>query len=312
MVKKHPWLSLVVGGIWLANTLVCLVVVGVWLLGGWPGIPGAELATTPALTPTSLAVADQAPTEPAPQELPPAPDCGQQVLTLGETSWQVETLARADDGAIPAPQDRPGTAFLVEDSGLNDLFALSPNAENQALVGGLQAGTAASFGSQGCGTTLYTLSAPIPGPVDVAALEDQSAPGLVVFIAENDTSPGLTLRGEPSKLIFSGEPTPPPGATEVEAQIAFLETTTSSDGSAITVNVEVYNYGGQAFTLTANDVSLIPEGGQRQAPSAAKPGLPLEFQPAQRETILFTFPNPGGVEAVFQVFSAEFNLSDFR
>lgn len=144
MYNKYPWLSLVVAGIWLANTLVCLVLVGAWLLGGWPGMPGAELAAAPALSPT---LADQAPAAAAPQELPstgglpqeqlPTPDCGPQVLTLGETSWQVENLAWGDDAAINVPPDRPGIAFMVVESGLNDLFALSPGAENQALVGGL-------------------------------------------------------------------------------------------------------------------------------------------------------------------------------
>jgi hypothetical protein len=61
--NKHPRLSLVVVGIWLANTLVCLVLAGVWLLGDWPG---AELA----LTPTAPVLADQAPTEAVQQGLP--------------------------------------------------------------------------------------------------------------------------------------------------------------------------------------------------------------------------------------------------
>ena len=61
-----------------------------------------------------------------------------------------------------------------------------------------------------------------------------------------------------------------------------------------------------------NDVALVPEGGQALAPGAAEPGLPYELQPGQREAFLFTFPNPGGAEAVFQVFTVEFNLSDFR
>jgi len=312
MVKKNPRISLVVGSLWLVNLLVCLVLAGVWFVGSLPSAQSTGVSATSAPTPTSIAALPQEPDPAGQVELPPTPDCGQQVLTIGETRLQVESLARAADGSIPVPPDSPGTAYRVADSGLNDLFALSPSADNLALVSALQAGMAASLGSQNCNTTLYTLSAPIPGPVDMAALGDQSAPGLVLFIAGSADSPGITLQGEPSKLIFSGEATPPPGAWEVEAQVSFLETTISGDGSIIKVSIEIYNYGSQAFTLTSNDVVLIPEGAEPLAPGASEPGLPREFKPKEREAFDFTFPNPGNLDAVFKIFTVEINLIDFQ
>jgi len=296
----------------VANTLVCLVLIGAWLVWGSPDPLGTGALANPTPTPTLLNVLDQSTAAAAVEQLPPTPDCGQQFLTLGETRWRVESLARGADGSIPVPPDSPGTAYHVEDSSLNDLFTLSPNADNLALVSVLQAGMAASFGSESCNTTLYILAAPITGPVDMAALEDQSARGLVVYLPESADSQALTLLGEPNRLIFSGEPTPAPGIVEITAGVAFLESSPASNGASITVSVEVYNYGGQAFTLTQDDVALIPQGGEPLAPSASEPGLPREFKPAERSEFSFTFPNPAGSDAVFKIFTVEFNLADFQ
>lgn len=95
----------------------------------------------------------------------------------------------------------------------------------------------------------------------MAALEDQSTPGLVVFIPESQASPGWTLWGEPVKLIFGADETPELGVQEVEAEVGFLETTTASD--KITVSVEVYNYGG---------AGLHPDGERRGAGPGGRAG----------------------------------------
>ena len=311
-VKRNPRLSMAVGALWLVNLCACLVIASGWVLWGWWDGQSARISAAPSPAPTTIVEQPQAELPGELVELPPTPECGPLTLSLGETSLRVEPLARADDGSIPVPPDIPGTAYQVEGSGLNDLFALSPTAENLGMVNSLQAGMGASLSSENCHTTLYTLSPLIPGAVDMATLEDQSAPGLVVFIPASEASPGLTLRGEPSKLILSGEATPAPDVTEVEASVSFLETSTSLLGSTIDVSVEIYNYGGQAFTLTAGDVALIQEGAEPLAPVAAQPDLPRELIPGERVAFVFAFPNPGGMEAVFKVFTVEFNLADFQ
>ena len=241
----------------------------------------------------------------------PGPDCGGPTLTLGATSLPIEMIDLAPDGSIPVPPSQPGVAFWVAGTETNYIFALSPTPDNLALLTPLKSGDEATIVWKNCNSTKYILSAPEQAvPADTALL-DQSVSGVTVFLRTGSPATGLILRGELVEEYLEVIETPAPDASEVQAEVELLETTTSADQATILVGVSIYNYGGSPFEISIEDVSLNPENAQPFTPINSEPALPIEIKPGKSQTIYFKFPRPSASTVFFKIFDVEFPIEGF-
>jgi hypothetical protein len=197
----------------------------------------------------------------------------------------------------------------VEGTDTNRVFGLSPVPDNLSLVSALKPGATTTVTGVSCNTATYSLSAPLQGLPDNASLLDQSTSQITIFIPGESASSGTVIQGELLEETITTFNTP--DASALQAEISLLETTTSPDGSTITVGISIYNYGQTAITLSTSDVSLTPEAASPLAPVRVEPPLPIEIEAGTTETIYFTFPRPASQTAVLKVLNVEFDLEGF-
>src|SRR5436305_14677242 len=121
----------------------------VWVLGALAagviacGAQPVATPTAPVASPVATRAAATLAPLPTPTLVPPpTPPCGQPSLTLGAAKFRIETLARAADGSLAVPPDKPGLAYWIEGTNAHYVFALSPTADNLALNGSLKRGDA--------------------------------------------------------------------------------------------------------------------------------------------------------------------------
>lgn len=239
----------------------------------------------------------------------PGEGCNPPTLTLGTKQFVIKTIQLKSDDSLKVSASREGTAFWVEGTDTNQVFALSPTANNLALESTLKAGDQAVVTWANCNSTTYILSTPQKGAPGLSALLDQSVSEITVFIQADSATTGFVVKGELAAETISTFNTPDP--SEIQAEISLLETTASADGKTIRVGVSIINTGQVPITLTANDVSLASEKTAPIAPASTEPALPLEIKPGASETIYFVFPRPSSETATFKVFSAEYELEGY-
>ena len=249
------------------------------------------------------------PTQAIPTMFIPTPDCGTPTLVIGSTSYQIQTITPAADGSLPVPADTAGIAYWVEGTNTNYVFLLSPTADNLALLSSLPAGTTAKATWKNCNSTSYSLLAPESGSITASTLPDQSLNGLTIFVPSDPSGNGSLVKGEFTEEQISTFNTP--SASEIQAEIGILESTTSSDGTTIRIGVSIYNWGGSAFTLSSSNVSLTQQDGIVLTMAGSEPPLPKEIAPASTETIYFTFLRPSSPTAILKILSVEYDIQGY-
>jgi hypothetical protein len=254
------------------------------------------LSTTPTFAPTIF--------------VPPAVECAP-ALTLGTTTLQIETIQRAPDGTVSLPAQEGGIAYWVDGTESESVFLLSSTVENRALVSVLEEGSAAAVTWSNCNSVTYTLSAPQPGMFASTDSPGGLGSDISIFLQPGAAGEGLAVRGELIEEQIVSISTPIPGSVEVQAEISLLEIVTSPDGATIQVEVSIFNYGGSAFSLSANDISLAAQDGATLNLILSAPALPWEVPPGGTETVFLTFPRPGSPIATLRIFTAEYEIEGY-
>ncbi|MHB1317143.1 MAG: hypothetical protein ACYCYF_00835 [Anaerolineae bacterium] len=287
--RGHPWAS--------ALVLAFLVFLGV--------AAACSRSRAPVATPTPMPTATPRPTlTPTPV---PTPRCVEPSLLLGDTRMVIDTLAPAIDGSLPVPPDTAGTAFWVAGTNVLYLFALSPSPGNLSLLTGLRAGDPAVITWADCMTDTYEVATVSAGEPDAASLMDQSGGGLSIYAVDSARASGMVVEA----VRPSAEPVQTPEAGDEEGllfDLALGDTTIFADKATVMLSITITNVGAQAFSLTLDDLSLGPDGGETAAPLSVEPDLPHEIQPGADAAFLIAFPHPGTPVAVLTVLDLTLEL----
>ena len=279
---RPAWMYFVLGGAIGLAVIICLTSLAILIF------PQARAQLVRLLTPA-----------------PPTPPCVNANLSIGSTSFRIETLKPKPDGSLSVPLDPASTAYWVESSATGYVFALSPAAENMVLLAGIKEGDPITITWGDCSVEIFTVQAKEIGQPELVDL--LSASGATIFTADSATGSAIVLRsgvlpvapGESSSTEEVG----------IQAEISFLDTTTAVDGSTITMSIEITNTGAEPIDLTAADISLTPEGATPLAPLSVEPALPQQIQPGASLSLQITFPKPGGSTAVFRIL--DFSLDQY-
>ena len=241
----------------------------------------------------------------------PTPDCGSPTLVLGTATFQIQNIAPAPDGSLAVPSDTSGIAYWLEGTNTNYVFVLSPTPENLGIMSTITVGSTAKATWQNCNSTTYGLSAPQEGSLNVSTSPDQSVNGITVFFETDVSGAGFVFTGDLTEEQFITFSTPVSGVSEIQANIALLETTASPDGTTIKIGISIQNYGVSAFTLVASDISLMQPDGTPLAMASSGPPLPKEIGAGATETIYFTFPRPSSPTAILKILDIEYDIEGY-
>jgi len=239
----------------------------------------------------------------------PTADCGTPTLVIGSATYQIQNLTSAADGTLTVPADTSGVAYWVNGTNTNYVFMLSPTPDNLSLLSSITAGTMAKATWKDCNSTSYSLGAPEQGSMNVSTLPNQTSQGVTLFIQSDPSGNGLLVNGEIAEEQISTFNTP--SASEVQAEISLIETTTSTDGTTIRVGISIQNYGAAGFTLSTTDVTLTAQDDTPLMMVSSEPPLPKEIAPASTETFYFTFPRPPSPTAAFKIFEIEYDIEGY-
>ena len=239
----------------------------------------------------------------------PTPDCGEPTLVLGATTFQIENLSPASDGSLTVPSDTYGIAYWVEGTDTNYMFVLSPMPENLAAMSTITVGSPATATWSDCSSTTYNLSAPQQSSLNSSALPDQSQAAITVFFQTDPSGAGFVFTGGMTEQKITTINTP--AADEVQAEISLLETTTSRDGTEISISVSIQNYGQSAFDVAENNISLTQPEGTPLALAGAKPRLPEKISSGETKSFEFTFPRPSSPTATLKIFTVEYDIEGY-
>lgn len=144
---------------------------------------------------------------------------------------------------------------------------------------------------------------------DNPTLLDQSASGVTLFVQRSVSSEGFVIKGELAEETITVFNTPNP--SEMQAEISFLGTNLSDDGTSIKVGVSVQNFGQIPITITTSDVSATNRDGTPLVIFSSTPLLPKEIAPGKTETFYFTFPRPSSQTATIKIFEIEYKLEGY-
>jgi hypothetical protein len=230
--------------------------------------------------------------------------CGPSMLKIGEHSYQIKTIKTKNDGSLKIPNNKPDTAYWVEGTDTNQVFALSPTENNLALPSSLKNGDTVSVTWQNCNSTTFTISDVQTTLPDTSALLDQSTSQVTVFV-RGDTS-GFVAKGEIAGETITTFNTP--NASEKLAEISLAGTSPSRDGTSINITVSINNYGASAFTLSPEDVSLTAADGTPITMTTSEPALPKEIPAGKTETFTFKFSRPATPTATVEILTAEYDI----
>ena len=232
------------------------------------------------------------------------PPCGQSVLKIGETTYQIKDAKTESDGSLKISANTPNTAYWVNQTETNQVFALSPTSENLKLQNANPDKAVVTWAN--CNSSSYTLSAPQAGMPAMNTLLDQSNSGITIFVQNGND--GFVIHGE-----FVGENIQAfntPDLSAIQAEISLLGTIPSADKKTIKVSVSILNSGQKKITLTSNDVSLLI-GNTIAKPLSSEPVLPKEIAPSATEKFSFTFAYPNAPGATLKVFDAEYDVEGY-
>lgn len=232
-------------------------------------------------------------------------NCGTSTLVIGSTTYQIQTISSALDGSLIVPPNTSGIAYWVEGTNNNYVFLLSPTPENLALQSALKSGDRMTVFWQDCHFKEYTISAIQPAESNDATLSDQSTSGITILVRTSASASGFAIRS------MEGQGTNTSSQSEISADISLVDTKMSPDGTTIRIGVSIVNFGNSAFTISASDISLVPENAEALGAISAEPPFPQEIKPGATQTIYFTFPYPAGPTATLKIFSVELDVQGY-
>jgi hypothetical protein len=239
------------------------------------------------------------------------PSCAGATLQLGTASWSLESIQLAADGSVDVPDDTPGVAYWIQNLEKNTVFALSPTQENLDLLSVLQGGDQASITWPDCNTASFTLLTPTYGVPGTELFADQSTSGLVVYMPEKVSLPGIWVQGSLVGETIVAPPTSAPYEGEVNAEISLLGTSILKDKQTMQVVITILNYGSAAITLTSGDISLTPEGAPPLQIISSDPKLPQQIEPTENKEFILVFPRPDSAMATLKIYTVEYDLEGY-
>ena len=237
----------------------------------------------------------------------PTPQCVRPTLTLGSTQFPIETLARATDGSFALPADEPGTAFWIEGTNVNYVFALNSAPSTLALKDTLKSGDEAKIAWADCTTDEYVVKSIETSLPANSALFDQTKGGITVFVQGGPSTVSLVVKGARPQIQAPETPSPTE-ANAVQAEISFLGNTPSPDGKSVQITLTLTNTGSTPISLTTNDISLTPANAASLAPLSVESSLPQTIQATAGATFSIMFPHPGVKTAVFKILDFSVDL----
>lgn len=243
----------------------------------------------------------------APLPVPvPTPGCILPELQFGPTRFEIKTAARNADGTLMIPSKGTGQAYWVEGTNAPYVLVLGPSAEAAAVLASQKPGDRVTIRWADCTSDEYAVSAVEAGIQGSEDILTQSSPGILVYVPESPSNPGMTLRGLRPSAAPAFE-TEIPTAAGPQAEITFQDNAVSPDGTEIHMQLAVRNIGQEAFSIHPADISLAPLDGIPAAPVSVVPSLPVEVAPGESLTLAVTFANPHASAMVFKLldFSVE-------
>jgi hypothetical protein len=238
-------------------------------------------------------------------------DCARMTLALGNERWSIQSVQQGADGSINIPPESTEVAYWIETIKLTDVLALSPTPANLDRLGSRKQGEEASLTWQDCTSKAFILASPEEGASPQDVFLGQEPGGLIVYIPESPSSPGMVVRG-----VLTGETIVPgavtePGNTEVSAEISLEGYGGSADGKNLEVTVSIHNYGAKAITLSDREIRLSSSQGENLPLISSEPGLPSEISPGESRSFSLEFPLPAAKPATLKIYSVEYELEDF-
>jgi hypothetical protein len=274
--------------------------------------PGPSPSAAQALKSTQIST--PIPVSVPPQNLSPislpssTPACSHAALDVGDKHYEVKTVGRLADGSLAIPMGDPGQVYWVDGTDINYVIGLSPTEENLTWINSLKYGDIARLTLSNCNTITYYLSTPDEEPLDYLTLLDQSHSGITIFLQTSPSVGGVIVKGELSEEQLISASTPAPDTSEIQAEISLLGTSASSDGKTIQVDISILNYGSSPFTLSENNIAVVPENSPPLPLLRSDPKLPREIITGAEETFHFTFNYPSTRTAVIRIFDIEYDL----
>lgn len=231
-------------------------------------------------------------------------ECGPSTLKIGAAAYEIETIRPEADGSWDIPANKPATAYWMEGTNTNQVFALAPTEDNLALVSSLQNGDPIVVSWENCNASTYNLSAIETTVPENAVLLDQSVSQVTIFV-RTDSSSGFVLTGALSGETINASNTQDP--SEIQAEISILGTSVSEDGQNIHIEVSISNTGDSSFTLSPEDISLTSDN-TASNPIGVEPALPYEIAPAETVTFRLTFPRPSSQTATLKILTVTYDI----
>ncbi len=128
--------------------------------------------------------------------LRPKSACDPAQLSIGGMTLRIQELARAADGSIPFPADSQGSAYWIEGTTPEYVFALSPSIENLKLAASVKPGDVARITWTDCSSAVYTVRGVEVTSSHAPDLFDKPGAGLTVFVQADASGTGVALRSE--------------------------------------------------------------------------------------------------------------------
>ncbi len=227
----------------------------------------------------------------------PPPPCGTAAIQLGTTTFRMQNLA----AAAAVPSGKPGVAYWIAGSTAHYVFALSPTGDNKPLADRFALGDRIKIAWGDCTSEEFIMTSIDKSAPASASPLDQSAPGMTVYVPSSAGFSGWSILARRPETIVappSVSPTPNP----VQAEISFLDQSTSADGKALILKISIKNTGILPIHLAQSDITLAS-----LAPSSVDPSLPVDIQPGAAQDLSITFAKPSGNTAVLKLldFSVE-------
>lgn len=237
----------------------------------------------------------------------PTPACIRPVLTLGPTSYTIESVPRQADGSFALPVDGQGSAFWIEGPPGSYVFGMNPHPANLALRSALRSGDPLHITWADCSEEAYVVQSVDALPADMSALFDPPAAGIYVFVTSGPGQEGFVVRGvRPEKPAGQSPAAEEQGGTR--ASVEFLETTLSADGTRLLMALALSNQGDTPIRLAVEDISLAAVDAGPQRPTSTQPALPLEIAPGEQATISLVFTNPPAGVGIFRLLDFTLDL----
>ncbi len=244
----------------------------------------------------------------------PTPDCGAPTLTIGPSTFTIQTIQPSSNNFLDVPPDSRKTAFWMDGTTANYVFVISPAADNLALESSFLdsvAGQTAKVTWTNCNSASYTLSAGQASSVADAKLPDQSSPGITLFFEKDASGTLVVVKGDASGEVITIPDTPAPGGVDIQAEISLGKIAASAGGKTVTISVSIRNTGTSSFNVSPNDILLVSQDGLSLAPTSSKPGLPRDIKPGATANIDLTFPRPASQTATLKIFDVEYDVEGY-